>query len=283
MATDVVLLGTGTPRMVPGSSGPSTAVIVDGRPYLFDCGPGVAMQLSTGYHRGIEGLAMSGVERVFITHLHSDHTLGLPSLMLAPWMFGRSAPLEVRGPLGTATMARHVAAAYAADVAKRVHSEPMEPGGHELVAADIGPGAVYEDDLVLVEAFAVEHGDWIEAVHGPTPALGYRLRSADRTIVISGDTGTFAGMEATYGECDVLVHEVYSSGGLAARPGRWRAYHERAHTSAPALGEVARRLQPGTLVLTHQLLWNTPEGDLVDEVASVYDGDVRYGCDLDVI
>ncbi len=283
MATDVVLLGTGTPRTVPGSSGPATAVIVDGVPYVFDCGPGAGIQISAGFHRGIEGLAMSGVEHVFITHLHSDHTLGLASLMLTPWMFGRSTPLVVRGPLGTAAMARHVAAAYEADVAKRIHGEPLEPGGHEVVATDIGPGVVHEDDRVSVVAIAVEHGDWVEAVHGPTPALGYRVRSADRTVVISGDTGVFPSMEATYGECDVLVHEVYSSAGLASRPARWRAYHERAHTSGGALGRLATRLQPGILVLTHQLLWNTPEAELVDEVTAVYDGEVRYGRDLDVI
>ncbi len=281
--TRVVLLGTGTPRTEPGRAGSSTAVIVDDRPYLFDFGPGVGLRLSEGYERGIAGLAMSGVTRAFLTHLHSDHTLGLPALMLTPWMFGRVEPLEVYGPQGTAAMARHVAEAYASDVAKRSFNEPHTDHGHEMIATDIVPGVVYTDDLVEVEAFAVRHGDWVPEIHGPYPAMGYRITTPDRTVVISGDTGPFPEMVDTYAGCDVLVHEVYSTKGLASRPAGWHAYHERSHTSGAHLGRIAAEAKPGVLVLTHQLLWHATERDLIDEVAAVYDGPLVYGRDLDVV
>ncbi|MFQ5555802.1 MAG: MBL fold metallo-hydrolase [Acidimicrobiia bacterium] len=283
MDVRIVLLGTGTPRLDPSSSGPATALVVDGAPYLFDFGPGVAVRLSEAHHRGIAGMAMSGVTRAFLTHLHSDHTMGLPSLMLAPWMFGREEPLHVHGPLGTDRMVRHVAAAYEADVAKRRFSEPHTERGHEIEGHDLMPGAAFRDDRVTIEAFPVSHGDWVPEIHGPHPAFGYRVRiAAGPTIVISGDTGPFAAMEEAYRDCDVLVHEVYASRGLAARPATWQTYHRASHTSGTELGRIATLVQPGLLVVTHQLLWHADESDLLDEIAGVYDGDLAYGRDLDV-
>lgn len=281
--TRVVLLGTGTPRTEPGRAGSSTAVVVDDRPYLFDFGPGVGLRLSEGYEAGITGLAMSGVTRAFLTHLHSDHTLGLGALMLTPWMFGREEPLEVYGPKGTVSMTRHLAAAYALDIAKRTLNEPHTEHGHELIGTDVAPGVVYADDLVEIEAFVVRHGDWDPQLHGPYPALGYRVTTPDRTVVISGDTGPFPEMTSTYAGCDVLVHEVFSTTGLASRPPQWRTYHERSHTSGTHLGRVAAEARPGVLVLTHQLLWHATEQDLVDEVTAAYDGPLVYGRDLDVV
>ena len=283
MTTSVVLLGTGTPRTEAGRSGPAAAVIVEDSPYVFDFGVGVTQRISEGHASGIGGLAMSRIERAFLTHMHSDHTLGLPALMLTPWMFGREEPLVVYGPQGTSAMALSVADGYALDVAKRRYSEPHTERGHEIIGHDIVPGLVYQDDLVAVEALAVQHGDWDESVHGPYPAMGYRIRTSDRTVVISGDTAPFPGMAESYGECDVLVHEVYSSRGLADRPAPWREYHERSHTSASHLGEVANAVGPETLVLTHQLLWHATPEDVLDEIDAQFDGPIVYGRDLDVV
>ncbi len=283
LRTRVVLLGTGTPRTEADRAGMSTAVIVDDRPYIFDFGPGVGLRLSEGYRMGITGLAMSNVTRAFLTHMHSDHTLGLGSLMLTPWMFGREEPLEVYGPKGTASMTRALAEAYSLDVAKRTLNEPHTDRGHEIIGKDVVPGVVYTDDLVEVEAFKVHHGEWDPALHGPFPAMGYRITTPDRIVVISGDTGAFPEMVSTYAGCDVLVHEVYSTKGLTSRPSEWQSYHARSHTSGAHLGRVATEAEPGVLVLTHQLLWHATEDDLIDEVTAAYDGPLVYGRDLDVI
>lgn len=281
--TRVVLLGTGTPRGEVGRAGTSTAVVVDDRPYIFDFGAGVGLRLSEGHEKGIAGLAMSGMTRAFLTHMHSDHTMGLAELMLTPWMFGREEPLEVYGPQGTAAMVRAIAAAYSLDVAKRTLNEPHTDRGHEIVGKDVMPGVVYTDDLVEIEAFAVQHGEWDPILHGPFPAMGYRITTPDRTVVISGDTGPFPEMVSLYTGCDVLVHEVYSTTGLSSRPHKWQSYHARSHTSGTHLGRVAAEAKPDVLVLNHQLLWHATEDDLMDEVTAVYDGPLVYGRDLDVI
>ena len=281
--TQVVLLGTGTPRAEVGRAGTSTAVVVDDRPYIFDFGPGVGLRLSEGHQMGIAGLAMSGVTWAFLTHMHSDHTLGLGELMLTPWMLGREEPLEVYGPHGTFAMTRAIAAAYSLDVAKRTLNEPHARRGHEITGRDVMPGVVYTDDLVEIEAFEVHHGEWNTDLHGPFPAMGYRITTPDRIVVISGDTGPFPGMASTYADCDVLVHEVYASAGLAAREPEWQTYHARSHTSGTHLGGVATEAEPGVLVLNHQLLWDAAEDDLIVEVAAAYGGPLVYGRDLDVV
>jgi ribonuclease BN (tRNA processing enzyme) len=134
---------------------------------------------------------------------------------------------------------------------------------------------IFRDDRVVVTAFPVKHGAWEQA-------FGYRFQTADRTIVISGDTGADSKIEDQCRRCDVLVHEVYSDAGFAKREPEWQAYHSRYHTSAKQLGAIAKRAEPGLLVLYHQLLWSSNEETLLNEVHSVYDGKVVSAKDLDV-
>src|SRR5262252_9702621 len=99
-ATQVVLLGTGTPNADPDRSGPSVAIVVNETPYLVDCGPGIVRRTAAAFQKNVKGLAIEKLNRVFVTHLHSDHTTGLPDLLLTPWVLGRKDPLEVFGPKG---------------------------------------------------------------------------------------------------------------------------------------------------------------------------------------
>ncbi len=108
--TKVILLGTGTPYPDPATSGPATAVVVDGRVLLFDAGPGVMRRLKAA------NLPISGPEALFITHLHSDHTLGYADLILTSWVMRRRAPFPVYGPRGLRRMTRHLLAAYSEDI-----------------------------------------------------------------------------------------------------------------------------------------------------------------------
>ena len=93
--TLVVMLGTGTPNPDPERSGPATAVIAGGQAYLVDCGPGVVRRAEAAWRRGIDELDMPGLTRLFVTHLHSDHTAGYADLILTPWVLGREQPLVV--------------------------------------------------------------------------------------------------------------------------------------------------------------------------------------------
>lgn len=119
--TQIVLLGTGTPRPDPMRSGPATALVVNGTPYLVDFGPGLVRRMAAAYERGVTafGFAATALKTVFVTHLHADHTAGYPDLILTPWILGRRQPLEVYGPKGLRAMTRHVLKAWKVDIEDR--------------------------------------------------------------------------------------------------------------------------------------------------------------------
>jgi ribonuclease BN (tRNA processing enzyme) len=274
--TYVVLLGTGTPNADPDRSGPATAVVVDGVAFIVDAGPGVVRQAAAAARNGIGALAAANLDRVFLTHLHSDHTIGLPDLLLTPWVLERATPLAVYGPAGTAAMVEHLLAAYDADIHRRIDgSQPQNRTGQRAEVHEITPGIVYRDSTVTVTAFAVAHEDWSQA-------FGFRFETADGVVVVSGDTRPTESVVTACDGCDILVHEVYSEAGFARRSPEWQRYHARAHTSASQLADLASRARPGRLVLTHQLFWGTDEADLLAEVRARYGGEVVSGRDLDV-
>lgn len=274
--TTVVMLGTGTPNADPDRSGPCVAVVVRGKAYLVDAGPGLVRRAAAAERNGIVALAPERLGIVFITHLHSDHTVGLPDLMLTPWVLERREPLEVYGPVGVRNMTTHLLAAYAEDI--RVRNEGLEPDktdGWQVHAHEIMPGIVYQDSNVKVTAFAVPHANWHYA-------FGYRFETPDRVIVISGDTRpSDAVVEACKG-CDILVHEVYSADRFVTRSPEWQRYHADAHTSTAELAALATRAKPKLLLLYHQLYWGTDDAGLVREVKRGYEGPVVSAKDLEV-
>lgn len=274
--TRLVLLGTGTPNADPDRSGPAVAVVANGTPYLVDFGPGVVRRAAAAERKGIAALAVKNLRRAFVTHLHSDHTIGYADLIFTPWVLERDLPLDVYGPPGLKSMTRHLLAAYREDIRVRLDGlEPANTEGYKVRAHEVRPGVVYRDANVTVTAFAVRHGSWRHA-------YGYRFETADRTIVISGDTVPAETIVDACRGCDVLVHEVYSEAGFRKRPPEWQRYHAAFHTSSRQLGELARRAKPKLLVLHHQLLWGTTPEDLLKEIAEVYAGKVVFGNDLDV-
>ena len=271
----IVLLGTGTPNAEPDRSGPSVAIVVSDTPYIVDCGPGVVRRATAAQAAGIEALEPKKLTRLFLTHLHSDHTTGYPDLILTPWVLDREEPLEVYGPPGTQAMTEHILAAYAEDIRDRLSGlEPIEARGYLAQAHEIEPGKVYEDERVRVEAFAV--------VHDSLPSFGYKFHAPDRTIVISGDTAPTETLVEVARGCDVLIHEVYSSSRFERLPLVWKRYHSRMHTSTRELAEIALEAGPGLLVLYHQLFWGATEEELLAEIRERYDGPVVSGRDLDV-
>jgi ribonuclease BN (tRNA processing enzyme) len=274
--TRVVLLGTGTPVPDPDHSGPSLAVIAGKEAYLVDFGPGVVRRAQAAFLAGIKELEATRLTRAFVTHLHSDHTAGYPDLVFTPSVVGRRAPLEVWGPPGIERMTGHVLEAWSEDMAarERASGEPLR-GSDVVVAHDVQPGVVYRDANVTVTAFAVPHG-------ACPSAYGYRFEAADRTVVVSGDTGPGDAVAAACAGCDVLVHEVYSAARLALGPPSFRAYHEAAHTSTAQLARTASAARPKLLVLTHALSWGATEEELLAEIRAGYGGKVVFGNDLDV-
>ena len=274
--THVVLLGTGTPNADPDRAGPAVAVVVNGASYLVDAGPGIVRRAAAAAARGVTALEPPKLHCVFLTHLHSDHTIGLPDLILTPWVLERERPLDVFGPSGTDQMIAHLLAAYDADIRRRIDGvQPQNATGWRAVPHVVAAGVVYRDSNVTVTAVPVPHEDWPEA-------FAYRFETADRVIVISGDTRPTEAIVSACRGCDVLVHEVYSDAGFARRSPEWQRYHAHAHTSAGALAGLATRARPRLLVLYHQLLWGTTPEELLAEIRNGYDGAVAFGNDLDV-
>jgi ribonuclease BN (tRNA processing enzyme) len=277
LAARVVLLGTGTPVADPERSGPSLAIIVGGASYLVDAGPGVVRRAAAAAQRdSISALRVAHLRIVFLTHLHSDHTLGLPDLMLSPAVLHRGQPLVIYGPPGTRTMVDHLLAAYREDIAIRVKGlEHGDTAAYRMIVREVAPGEIYRDSLVRVTAFAVAHGSW-------PYAFGYRFDAAGRSIVVSGDTRpTDAVVEACHG-CDVLVHEVYSLKGFDRLPAPARQYHSTFHTSAIELGDLATRARPKLLLLTHILFFGETPAEILGEVRSRFSGRIELGEDLRV-
>ena len=270
----VVLLGTGFPRPDPHASGPATAIVVGARVFLVDVGPGVERQLAAA------GLPIDGVEATFITHLHSDHTLGYPDLILTSWVMGRRRPLAVYGPPGLQAMTDHLIAAYAEDIRIRTQGLEREPAnGYQVAVHEISPGVIYDSGGVRVTAIPVLHGSWAHA-------YGYRFDTPGRVIVVSGDTRPAPALAAAAAGVDVLVHEVYYGANIRAepRPGGdlWPQYIRQFHTSDSELGAIAARAKPKLLVLTHILRYGASDSTLLAAIRrGGYEGRVAVGHDLD--
>ncbi|MDA8815176.1 MBL fold metallo-hydrolase [Luminiphilus sp.] len=278
--TQLVMLGTGTPNPFPDRAGPSLAIVVNGEPYLVDFGPGVVRQassLSPEYGGEIEGLAVENLKHAFLTHLHSDHTVGLPDLILTAWTVGRDSPLKLFGPEGTEHMADKVLEAYEEDIRYRLYSEqPANNQGWRVETQEVTEsGLIFKDENVTVEAFRVPHGSWPDA-------WGYRFTTPDRVIVVSGDTAPSRELAKYARGADILVHEVYSQEGFAKKEPQWQKYHAKNHTSTSELGRLASEVKPKLLVLYHQLLWGSTHDTLLEEVKAEFSGEVVSARDLDV-
>lgn len=272
----VVVLGTGNPSADPERWGPAVAIVVNGRAYLVDCGPGIVRRAAAAEKNGFVALRAKELKMVFITHLHSDHTLGYPDLIFSPWVLGRKDPLEAYGPRGLKRMTEHIERAWAEDV--RVRREGLEEAnasGYKVNVHEIGPGVVYRDENVTVTAFRVKHGTWKEA-------YGYKFETKDRRIVISGDTAPTDEVVRACDGCDVLLHEVYNPHGDELNDEHWKKYFATFHTSPAELGEIARRARPKLLVLYHQVLEKMPEAELVEQVKRAYAGNFVSAKDLGV-
>lgn len=274
-STTVVLLGTGMPYPDPAAQGPATAVLVGDRIFLFDAGAGVMRQMVAA------GLPVRGgpITAAFLTHLHTDHTLGYPDLIFTSWVMGRSRPLAVTGPPGTRGMTDHLIAAWREDIA--VRAEGLERGnrtGYPVDVREITGGVAYDSAGVRITAIPVLHGLWGHA-------LGYRIDAPGRSIVISGDTRPSRDLEEAARGVDLLVHEVYPESRLAPEPraggDSWPAYMRSFHTSDRELGALAARARPGRVVLYHIVRMGGTDAELVAGIrAGGYIGPVAIGRDL---
>jgi ribonuclease Z len=241
----VVLLGTGVgPPVNLQQYGTSTLVEAGGQRFLFDCGRGAMIRLKQAR------IPSGSITRVFLTHLHSDHVLGLPDLLLTGWAEGRRAvPLQVWGPAGTRTMMDHLQQAFAFDIhMRRDVDEHFPAAGITVESHEVQEGVVFDEHGVRVTAFLVDHGP-------VRPAFGYRVDYRGHSVVLSGDTRFSENLIRHARGADVLIHEVIDPDALRARPDRPSAEVVAAiiahHTTPQQAGEVFRRVHPRLAVYSH--------------------------------
>ena len=267
-AIRIVLLGTGGgPRPVPARGGPSAWVEAGGERLFVDAGRSVVQRMAQA------GLSPSDVTRVFLTHLHSDHVVGLPDLWLTGWWVFRTVPLEVRGPVGTRAMADHLRQAFAADVDLRVAApERLSRETAALVGIDVAEGVIYESGGVKVSAIAVDHG--------PVPAFGYRIDYGGRSVVFSGDDRKSDNLIQKSQNVDVLFHPM--SGFTPEELREQGRVGDRRRAATQLLGspedaaEVFTRSHCKVAILTHA----TPDDGSRARVKAAYRGRLEFPDDL---
>lgn len=242
--TRLVLLGTaGGPTPKAKSSAPAQAIAVGDRIYLVDCGDGVARQLA------LAKLPIQQLRAVFITHQHSDHNAGYGPLFLLGWAANLASSVDTYGPPPLAEMTARLLEAYRYDIELRMADEGRPPLAPLIRPHDITAGGeVFRDDRVRVTATLNEHPPI-------THSFAYRFDTADRSIVISGDTIYSRNVIALAKGADVLVHEVVSREFWerpdAPQPRAVVRHILASHTDTVDVGRVAAEAGVGTLVLSH--------------------------------
>lgn len=262
----VTLLGTGTPRPQMDRFGAAVLVEAGADKLLFDAGRGVAQRLLQ------VGADFSDVRQVFVTHLHYDHVVGLPDLLLTGWIYGRAHPLEVTGPAGVAAHVKHLRLAYDADIRLRLRHSRLPERGGEFAGAEIAPGVAYRKGDLKVTAFAVDHGV-------VKPAFGYRVDYRGRSLVVSGDTTYSQNLVAHARGVDLLVHEV-ATASAALRRANPRLRRILGYHATPAqVARVLRETAPRLAVLVHPHVHGVTEEQVLAAAGAGHSVEVMFGQD----
>lgn len=264
---EVILLGTGTPKPSIERFGSATLVNVGGKHFLFDVGRGATIRL----HQA--GITPNRIDKVFLTHLHSDHVSGLDDLWITGWVWQRQENLVVYGPVGVDGLVENLRDAYAADISYRVSNVGLDDKNAKIESMEICEGVVYKEDKIKISAFLVDHKP-------VSPAFGYRIEFGDRTIVLSGDTTYSKNLIKHSQNADVLIHEITAAeDSLLKRNKRLRsvvAYH----TNPEQMSLILEKTHPRTAILNHVLLFGVDEKTVIDQIKQNYSGEVLMGYDL---
>ena len=268
-AIEVTLLGTGSPIYINGRYSASTLIHAGGEYLLIDCGRGASIRIhEAGLHPG-------NINKLFLTHLHSDHVVGIPDFYITGWFTTfarRQGPLRVWGPKGSAAMMRHLDSAFDFDMQVRAPEMRVQPNANET--RDIGPGEVFNEGGIRVTAFEVDH-------RPVAPAFGYKIEYAGRTVVLSGDTRLTEAVAEHGAGADVLIHEVIC--GHKENSPDPEAFERiiAHHTTPQEAGTVFARAKPRLAVYSHlTMITGATVEDVEAQTRETYDGPLLVGEDL---
>lgn len=276
--TRLILLGTGGgPRPRKNSSASAQVILANDMAYVVDCGDGVARQLAAA------DVPLTKLRHIFITHQHSDHNADYGNLIWLAWAAGLHTRVDTWGPPPLDEMTRLFFRMNAYDINTRVADEgraPLVPLVHVHELSKGGP--VMRDENVTVTAALVQHPLVV-------PSFAYRFNTADRSIVISGDTAPSDNLIKLAQGADVLVHEAMylpAVDRLVARvphAATLKKHLIASHTSAEDAGRVAQAAGVKTLVLSHLVPADDPEVTdemWIDAAGVHFRGRVILGKDL---
>lgn len=274
----VVLLGTaGGPRPFADRRAPAQAIVHRGRSYVVDCGNGVARHIVQA------GLPLAELRAIFLTHHHADHMLDIGALPFLAWTDGLSSPIDLVGPPPLRTVIDHFLAMVEVDLAARQHTTGRPAFDTLLRISEVhDSGVVWEADGMRVRSCLVDHPP-------VRPALAYRFETAERSIVISGDTRYSPALVELARRADVLVHEAYHGATVnQIQSGSARTLREHivaCHTEVHEVGQVAQDAGVGLLVLSHLVPADAPITDetWLTAAMSSFSGPVVLGRDFQVI
>jgi ribonuclease Z len=274
----VTLLGTGAPVPSIERFGPSILVDAGGQKLLFDCGRGAGQRLWQ------LKVPLGEVTTLFLTHLHSDHVVGIPDVWLTGWIpaaYGRrSVPFQVFGPDGTKDMMQNLVKAFAWDITTRRKEGNKADSGVMVNATDIKEGFIWEKNGVKVTPFTVQHADFIDS------ALGYRIDYGGHTVILSGDTRYSENLVRFAKGADLIVHEVAAANEQSMNSGLIKQILGF-HSSPEDAGKVFEQVKPKLAVYSHiVLLTSNPAvpapgfGELLRRTQKIYKGPLQVGEDL---
>lgn len=278
--TQLILTGTGVPHPRPGRAGAGALVRRGDVALQFDAGRATVLRLMEA------GTPPHALTALFLTHVHSDHVVGLPDVAMTRWIQQQltpSGPLVVVAAEGVAArFVRRMLEPYDDDLSLRVEhvgAKPIEVDLRTFVVPAT-PQLVWtsDDGDVRVLAVAVHHE--------PVPeAVAYRVETSDGVVVISGDTRVCPEVEDLCRGADVLVHEACRQAAMAPLiAGTVFETIFSYHADTVALGAMAARAGVPHVVLTHLI----PPPDTPDDAEAFvadlrqggYDGRITVGEDL---
>jgi len=281
--------GTGSPNRTPNRGQPCLALLVAGKLFLFDAGEGAIAKLRE------YGAPLSKLDKIFLTHLHSDHMSGVAEVLHNTWLYGRRNEVELVGPPDTEAMLANINRVYHEDLVERQRVLGVENISTELAfgsARDVvvnkgSMDVVYENNGLLIKAFHVDHKDW-------SHAYGYRIEYKGKSIVISGDTAPSDGIRTYAKDADILIHEALNEPLMTLIgeqfdelngpiPGSRMKKISSVHTTTLELAEIAQHAKVKKLVLTHLIpalpsIW-IAERFFVAGMDDIYGGDITVAED----
>lgn len=264
----VTLLGTGTPQPIMKRFSVSTLIQAGSENLLFDAGRGCLQRLLQ------INVTYASINGLFLTHLHSDHIVGIPDLWLTGWIISRRArPLMVFGPTGTKAMMNKLRKAFAFDIKMRVEDDKRSEEGSKFLVKEIREGVVYERNGVKVIAFLVDH-------YPIVPAFGYRIEYNSHSVVLSGDTRYSENLVKYAKGADLLIHEVAIAPDTLSKldPQYNILMH---HTTPEQAAKVFNQVHPKLAVYSHIVkIHGLNEEDIMKKTKTNYAGPVIMGEDL---